>query len=221
MYIHINRPEAPEAAEWFELAARAVQVGNEKVARWRFRPKKRSKLGENWSVCDEKKTSKSAAPRGIDWTPLFGLKTNKNNEKLESAVGLAQSRSTPASLLCRSMQAARRVCQSRASRLSVARKFVGSRLQAVRKSLARRVRIAPQSDRKRTPGGSKIDPRGVQNRAKIARGAPRSAQERPGAPRERPRAPKSAPRAPQEPPLESSVGRAASFWTQRFERWRQ
>ncbi|MEC7215915.1 MAG: hypothetical protein VXW26_16015, partial [SAR324 cluster bacterium] len=35
-YVHIDRPEAPEAAEWFELAARAVQMGNEKIARWRL-----------------------------------------------------------------------------------------------------------------------------------------------------------------------------------------
>ena len=34
-------------------------------------------------------------------------------------------------------------------------------------------------DRKYTPGGSKIDPRGVKNRAKIAQGRSRSLQERP------------------------------------------
>ena len=36
-----------------------------------FFPKKWSKLDEISSVWDEKKTSKGAAPRGIDWTPLF------------------------------------------------------------------------------------------------------------------------------------------------------
>ena len=54
MCIHIDRPEAPEAAEWFELGARAVQVGNEKVASWRFSLKKLSKLDKHWSVWDEK-----------------------------------------------------------------------------------------------------------------------------------------------------------------------
>ena len=73
-------------------------------------------------------------------------------------------------------------------------------------------------DRKCTPGGSKIDPRGVQNRAKIAQGRSGSPQERPRAaqepPKRRPRAlrerpktpknvqerPKSGPRAAQERP---------------------
>ena len=43
-----------------------------KIGKRGFRAKKLSKLGENLSVLDEKKTSKRAAPRGIDWTPLFG-----------------------------------------------------------------------------------------------------------------------------------------------------
>ena len=79
-------------------------------------------------------------------------------------------------------------------------------------------------DRKCTPGGSKINPRGVQNRAKIAQGRSRSPQERPRAaqelPKRRPRAlrerpktpknvqerPKSGPRAAQERPKSAQEG---------------
>ena len=62
----------------------ANQVSNSRRERFRnsqflffagksgFRAKKLSKLGEILSVLDEKNTSKRAAPRGIDWTPLFG-----------------------------------------------------------------------------------------------------------------------------------------------------
>ena len=84
MCIHIDRPEAPEAAEWFELAARAVQMGNEKIARWRLWSKKCSKFGENCSVWDEKRPVR-AQRRGESTGPPFRgwkrIKIAKNYEK--------------------------------------------------------------------------------------------------------------------------------------------
>ena len=59
-------------------------------------------------------------------------------------------------------------------------------------------------DRKCTPGGSKIDPQRIQNRAQIAQDAPRIPRRAPRVSQESfrsaPRAPKSAPRTPQERP---------------------
>ena len=66
------------------------------------------------------------------------------------------------------------------------------------------VALVASEERKSIPGGTKIDPLELQNRAKIDLGAPRSAQERPRAPQKRPksdqRAPQERPRAPQERP---------------------
>ena len=79
--IHIDRPEAPEAAEWFELAARAVQVGNQKWPGGDFDRKNY----RNWvriGPFGMKKRSVNAQRRGESIGPPFsGLKLSKNNEK--------------------------------------------------------------------------------------------------------------------------------------------
>ncbi len=127
------------------------------------------------------------------------------------------------------MQLARRACQSLANRSRIARKVVGSQLQAARKPLASRLQLPP----KLIVGESKIHPGRHRNRpsefqkssqdrpgvswgpATLRNARPRSAQERPkSGPRalqERTKSaqerPKSGPRPPRrspEPPQETS-----------------
>ena len=78
--------------------------------------------------------------------------------------------------------------------------FLSRRRCIVVATTRNRCQEAPKS----APGGSKIDPRSCQNRAKNAQGVPGAPQERPRSAQERlksvPRAPKSAPRAAQERP---------------------
>ena len=56
----------------FDFLLEKVDFRVLKIGKSGFRAKKLSKLGEILSVLDDKKTSKRAAPRGIDWTTLFG-----------------------------------------------------------------------------------------------------------------------------------------------------
>ena len=95
---------------------------------------------------------------------------------------------------------------SLASRSQLARESLASSLKASCKQLANHSQDVSNSlpsrcweDRKSTPGGTKMDPQRVQNRAKIPQGRSKSAQERPRAaqecPKSGPRAAKSAQRA--------------------------